>query len=62
VTAAQDADAVVVPNECERRRQMHQYDLHFQMGQGFCVEKCVVCKLTRGQVRALHNDRSGVAP
>jgi len=43
-------------NECERRQQAHQYADHYQIGQGFYIEKCVVCGLTRGQVKALHND------
>lgn len=54
------ADTVRAQNPCERTHQMHQYADHYQVGQGFYVEKCVNCGLTKGQVRALHNDGRGL--
>jgi hypothetical protein len=35
---------------------MHQYEDHYQMGQGFYIEKCRVCGLTRGEVKARQSD------
>lgn len=50
------ADTDRVQNPCERIHQMHIYADHYQIGQGFYVEKCVNCGLTKEQVRLLHID------
>lgn len=59
---SQDAESVVKPNRCEQARQMHWYEDHYQMGQGFYIEKCRVCGLTRGEVKARHIDGSIPSP
>jgi hypothetical protein len=52
----QHAESVRPPNRCEQAHQMHLYEDHYQMGQGFYVEKCRTCGLTRGEVKARQSD------
>lgn len=46
----QHADDVWPPNRCELARQMHIYDLHYEIGMAFYVRKCIHCGLTQGEV------------